>query len=109
VAFNWTKHGSSIKVDSLRVTEAPAGASVRVTCSGKRKGCPKERTYTTSAKGSVSMTKLFRKRLRTGAVVTIAVTTPNTIGRVKRFTNRRGKFRSQTLCLAPGAPKATKC
>ena len=54
------------------------------------------------------MTKLFRKRLRNGAVVTIAVTTPNMIGRVKRFTNRRGKFRSQTLCLPPGA-KATKC
>ena len=85
VAFNWTKHGSSIKVDSLRVTDAPAGASVVVTCSGKRKGCPKERTFSTSAKGSVSMTKLFRKRLKPGATVTVSVTTANTIGRVKKL------------------------
>ena len=64
VGFSWTKHGSSIKVKTLQVTEAPPGATVTVTCSGKRKGCPKPKTFTTSAKGSVSMTKMFRKRLK---------------------------------------------
>jgi hypothetical protein len=110
VAFNWTKRGSSVKVDSLRVSDAPAGASVLVQCSGKRKGCPKEKTFTTSAKGSVSMTKLFRKRLKAGASLTVTVTAPNTVGRVRKFTiRRRGKPRSQTLCLAPGAPTPTNC
>ena len=57
------------KFKSLRVTEAPAGAQrARVRATGKRKGCPKSRTFTTSAKGSVSLTKMFRKRLRVGAV-----------------------------------------
>jgi len=109
VVFNWTKHGSSIKVDSMRVTDAPASATVTVTCSTRRRGCPKTKAFTTSAKGSVSMTKLFRKRLRNGAVVTVTVTAPNTVGRVKRFTNRKGKLQSKTLCLAPGAPKPAKC
>ena len=53
------------------------------------------------------MTKLFRKRLRTGAVVTIAVTTPNTIGRVKRFTNRRRQApRRRRSACSPGADEA---
>ena len=51
------------------MTEAPAGAPVRVWCTGKRKGCPKSQTFTTSAKGSVSLTRMFRKRLRVGAAV----------------------------------------
>jgi putative metal-binding protein len=109
VAFAWTKRGSSTRVDSLRVSDAPAGASASVECSGKRKGCPKDRAFTTSAKGSVSMTKMFRKRLRPGAVVTVTVTAPNTVGRVKKFTIRRaGKPRTQTLCLVPGS-KAARC
>ena len=47
IARRWTKF------KSLRVTDAPAGASVHVWCTGKRKGCPKSRDFTTSAKGSV--------------------------------------------------------
>jgi hypothetical protein len=110
VAFSWIKRGSSIKVDSLRVTDAPAGASVIVTCTPRRKGCPKQKTYVTSSKGSVSMTKHFRKRLRAGARLTVTVTTPNAIGRVKRYTIRRkGKPRSKTLCLNPGSSKPAKC
>jgi hypothetical protein len=109
VRYDGTYTRKSTKLRKLQVAEAPAGASVTVTCSGKRMGCPKEQTFTTSAKGSVSMTKLFRKRLRNRVVVTVAVTTPNMVGRVKRFTNRRGKFVSQTLCLAPGAQKPSKC
>jgi hypothetical protein len=110
VGFSWTKRGSSIKVKSLRVSDAPPGATVAVTCSGKRKGCPKPGTFTTSAKGSVSMTKLFRKRLKADASVTVEVTAPNTVGRVKRYTVRRkGDPRIQTLCRAPGAAKPTRC
>jgi hypothetical protein len=111
VGFAWTKRGSRTRITSLRVSEAPAGATVNVSCSGKRKGCPKPKTFTTSSRGSVSMTKMFRKRrLRSGAVVTVTVTAPNRVGRVRKYTIRRkGKPRTRTLCLAPGASKATKC
>jgi hypothetical protein len=113
VAFNWRKHGSRLKVVRLRVTDAPVGASVVVRCSGKHKGCPRkeERSYTTSSKGSVSMTRMFRKRrLRAGATITVTVTAPNTVGRVKRYKIRRkGSPRSKTLCLVPGESHASKC
>ena len=107
-AANYTSRWTKFR--RLRVTEAPANATVTVSCSGKHKGCPKDKSFTTSAKGSVSLTKLFRKRLRPGAVITVAVTAPNTLGRVKKLTIRRSHTpRSQTLCLVPGAPTPTKC
>ena len=110
VRYDGTYTRKSTKLKKLQVAEAPAGASVSVTCSGKRKGCPKDKTVTTSSRGSVSLTKLFRKRLRPGAVITVTVTSPNTIGRVKKLTIRRNAApRVQTLCLAPGAQTATKC
>jgi Putative metal-binding motif len=110
VGFSWSKHGSSIKVKTLKVSEAPPAATVTVTCSGKRKGCPKPKTFATSAKGSVSMSKMFRKRLKPGATITVEVAAVNTIGRVKRYTIRRkGDPRTQTLCRAPGAAKPTHC
>ncbi|HEY6891267.1 MAG TPA: putative metal-binding motif-containing protein [Solirubrobacter sp.] len=110
VGFSWTKHGSSVKVKTLRVSEAPPGATVTVICSGKRKGCPKPKTFSISAKGGVSMTKMFRKRLKAGATITVEVSATNTVARVKRYTIRRkGDPRTQTLCRAPGAPNPTRC
>ena len=109
VAFRW-REGNTTRVNSLRVTEAPAGATVTVTCAGRRKNCPRTRSFTTSAKGSVSLTRMFRRPLRSGAVVTVTVTAPNTVGRVKRYTIRKGRPpRSQTLCLVPGAATPSRC
>jgi hypothetical protein len=110
VGFASRSTRKSTKLTNLRVTDAPPGANVDVTCTGKRKGCPKPKRFTTNAKGSVSLTKLFRKRLRPGAVVTVAVTAPNTVGRVRQLTIRRNAApRSKTLCLVPGASKPTAC
>jgi hypothetical protein len=109
IAFRNFSTSKSTKFDSLRVTEAPAGATVLVKCKGKRKGCPKPATFTTSAKGSVSLTKLFRKRLRVGAVVEISVITPNAIGKVRKLTIRRKAVKAQTLCLPPGTVNSVKC
>jgi hypothetical protein len=110
VRYDGTYTRKSTKLSKLQVAEAPPGASVSVTCSGKHKGCPKARTMTTNAKGSASLTKLFRKRLRPGAVISVSVTAPNTVGRVKKLTIRRSNTpRVQTLCLIPGAAKPSKC
>ena len=50
------------------------------------------------------------ERLRPGAVITVAVTAPNTVGRVKRLTIRRSNNpRVQTLCMVPGADNPSKC
>ena len=72
------------------------------------KGCPKSRDFTTNSRGSVSLTKMFRKRLRVGAVVYVAVSTPNAVGKVRKLSIRRDAVRGQTLCQAPGA-QPTKC
>jgi hypothetical protein len=109
VAFKARYGRKSSKLRSLRVTEAPAGATVIVNCTGRRKHCPRTRTFTTSAKGSVSLTRMFRKRLRVGARVTIAVTTPNAVGKVRELRVVRGDIKARTRCLPPGAVKPTKC
>jgi hypothetical protein len=110
VGFASRSTRTSTKLTNLRVTDAPPGAAVDVSCTGKRKGCPKPKRFTTGAKGSVSLTKMFRKRLRPGAVVTVMVTAPNTVGRVKQLTIRRNAApRTKTLCLVPGAAKPSAC
>ena len=109
VAFRNNSTSKATKFKSLRVTEAPAGARVLVSCTGKRKGCPKPREFTTSSKGSVSLTRMFRKRLRVGAVIDVAVTTPNAVGKVRRLKIRRKAVKAQTLCLTPGTADPAKC
>ena len=49
----------------------------------------------------MSLTRVFRQRLRVGAVVTIAVTTPNAVGKVRVLTVRKKRLVGKTLCLAP--------
>jgi hypothetical protein len=109
LAFRNNSTSKATKFKSVRVTEAPAGANVLVTCKGKRKGCPKTRSFTTSPKGSVSLTKMFRKRLRVGAVIDVAVTTPNAVGKVRRLTIRRKEVKARTLCLTPGTVDPAPC
>jgi hypothetical protein len=110
VSFASTFTSRFTKLTRLRVAEAPPGASVAVTCTGKRKGCPRPKTFTVNAKGTATLSKMFRKRLRPGAVITVAVTAPNTVGRVKRLTIRRGHTpRVSTLCWIPGERKPSRC
>jgi hypothetical protein len=98
-------------VRKLVVKGAPAPASIRVACSGKKKGCPfKKKTLAPKGADTV-LTKLFAKaRLKPGAVLEIRVTQPGSIGKVFRFTIRKMKApKTQTLCLAPGAKAPSAC
>jgi hypothetical protein len=106
--FSLTSRRSSPKLTLLQVRDAPAGAQVDVLCSGRR--CPfKQRVRTVGAKGSISLTKLFRKRLRPGITLDVIVSRPNAIAKVSRFVIRRGKIPGQrSLCLPLGATKPQK-
>ena len=106
--FSVASRRSSPKVNLLRVKDAPPGAQVDVLCSGKR--CPfKQRMRTVDAKGAVSLTKLFRKRLAPGITLDIVVSQPNTIAKVSRYLIRRGKIPAQrSLCLPLGATQPQK-
>jgi Putative metal-binding motif len=106
--FSLASRRSSPKVNLLQVKDAPPGAQVDVLCHGRH--CPfKQRTRAIGAKGSVSLTKLFRKRLSPGITLDIVVSRPNTIAKVSRYVIRRGKIPGQrSLCLPLGATKPQK-
>jgi len=86
--------GSRTRVRQLDIT-APADARVRITCRGR--GCPSPTTETVGARRRLRLGGEFRgRRLRPGAVITIRVTKPGTLGTEIRFTVRRGKAPRRT-------------
>ena len=114
VPYDWTGTTTGARLNRLRVTDAPPGASVELRCSGgKRKGCPfKSRAVPLKPDGSASMTKLFKRAFRKGAVLEVWITAPNSVGKVVRFVVERGRNRrprGRTMCLPPGAAKPGKC
>jgi hypothetical protein len=107
--FSLASRRSNPRVDLLRVQDAPAGARVDVLCSGKR-GCPfRQRVRTTDANGEVSLTKLFKKRLRSGITIDVMISRPNTIAKVSRFVIRRGVIPTgRSMCVPLNASKPQK-
>jgi hypothetical protein len=106
LAFFARATAKSTRLTRLSVTGVPAGASVVATCTGS--GCPRK-TFRSIRPGNVSLTP-FRTTLRAGAKITVRVTKPGTTGAVKVLTVRKSKPPLiTTLCLPPGASKATSC
>jgi hypothetical protein len=104
----WTVSAKGTKVLQLAVRELPAGAAVQLRCTGK--GCPFHSKRAKVKGSTANATPLFRNRLlKPGAVVEVRVTAPNRIGKVLRYTIRKGKLpRTRQLCLAPGASTPRK-
>jgi hypothetical protein len=96
------------KILTFTIAGAPAGSTIGVACSSKKRGCPfSSKTLAVRSARSVSLAKLFKKaKLRRNAIVSVRVTRPGFIGRVFNFRlrNRQSPARS-TQCLAPGASK----
>jgi hypothetical protein len=114
IPYDWTGTRTGARLNRLRVTDAPPGASLEVRCSGgKHRGCPfKRHAVALKADGSASMTKLFKKAFRKGAVLEVWLTAPNSVGKVVRFEVQRGRNRTpraRTMCLQPGSAKPGKC
>lgn len=106
----WVTLRKRVRLDALSVLDAPAGARVEVTCSGRR--CPfKRRATTVKANGRANLRTFFKQRkLRPRITIDIRITSPNTIGRVGRFAIRRVAIPNlQRLCLPPGAKKPARC
>jgi hypothetical protein len=83
---------------TLSLKKVPAGATISVTCKG---GCPARKQTISAAKGgTVRLDKWLRKRLKTGATLTIAVTKPGMRGISKAVTmrpERRPRIVTSTL------------
>jgi hypothetical protein len=103
--------GTTTRVILLEVKGVPAGATVRVTCKTKAKGCPFARKRASIKRGRAKLTPLFKHRkLRPGARIDVSITAPASIGKLVRFTIRRNKIpKAQTLCIRPGAKPSPRC
>ncbi|MGH2870648.1 MAG: Ig-like domain repeat protein, partial [Solirubrobacteraceae bacterium] len=113
------------KVLNLRVSSAPAGATIHLACRGG--GCPFRdqttkivrhtrcrtkggRRCSTVAAGIVQLASAFgRRHLGVGAQVSIAIVQPRWVGKYYRFTFRSRRGPSVKIgCLAPGATRPGK-
>jgi hypothetical protein len=107
-----TKRGHVVRFRSLRVTSIPAGATLRLTCTGK--GCKGKRKYSRRFRNARArfdlLKRVKRHRLKKGAVVEIRITAPNMIGRVFRIKALAdGDSTDSDRCLRPGARRTTRC
>jgi hypothetical protein len=97
------------KIQTLLVSKVPAGATVEVRCTGK--GCPFKHKKVTVKSSKANVKPLFKHAvLRPKAVVEIRITAANRVGKVVRYTMRKGKLpTSRNLCLPVGSTKPKGC
>ena len=106
--------GRGTRITRLVVTDLVAGSRVTVTCkSPAKRGCPFRRAdrRLRGAATQIALTSALRRRvLPVGTTLELRISAPGTIGKVRRFTIRRGSApRSQELCLMPRTTTPRKC
>jgi Ca2+-binding RTX toxin-like protein len=111
VTSSFARHGSRAKLASLTVKGIAAGATVKVTCSGK--GCPKKsyaKTFKTKTSRLSLAATLKRPTLHTGARLTVTISAPQATSAIFRFTVHGGRVSAPaTLCQSPADRKAYAC
>jgi hypothetical protein len=108
--FNWLANRRWTRNTAFSVTGVPAGAAVELRCRGR--GCPSaKRAIKVTASGRADVHRTLRRsHLRPHAVLELRITRGDMIGKVLRFTVRRGKAPTwRTLCLPPGAARPGRC
>ena len=90
-SVSWGRPARTTRFTRLMVFDVPAGATVTVRCIGR--GCPKKTYRKSVAKdGAVSVLRPLKgRRLRPGAVIEVSVVRADLVGRVVRYTVRRGR------------------
>lgn len=110
IAGDETSRG--IRLRLLRVQQMPAGAQLRVRCTGR--GCPVRtlRRMTVAGPRGVEPLTLgaFQRALGFGAVVRIFISKPGEIGKYTRLTVRRGRLPERVdTCLDPSGVTPLAC
>ena len=109
---------SATTFQRLLIREIPAGGSVRLRCTGKRRACPlRSKTLAVSKGGKANALSVLSRRarrrglvVRVGATLEIRVTAPGHIGKVVRYKIVRQRFpKGRLLCLPPGASAPVAC
>jgi hypothetical protein len=110
IAGGQTRKGVRLRL--LRVQQMPAGAQVRVRCTGR--GCPVRALRRTTVPGPHGVEPLtfgvFARPLGFGAALQIFISKPGEIGKYTRFTVRRGRLPERVdTCLDPSGTKPLAC
>jgi hypothetical protein len=100
VSARWSNSGS--RLERLRVSRLPAGATVSIDCAGR--GCPLEdRTLRRSRDGSIDLLGLVAPAFRAGQTLTVLVEAHGYDGKLVRWRVRAGRIpRRATRCVPLG-------
>ena len=116
LSFLWAFTSTYSQARRLLLRNVPAGGAVRLSCTpprGRRRACPFRTVRRASVGGATRMSLLSyfkRRRLPVGTRIEVRVTRAELIGRVFRFTVRKGRIPSEkSLCLPPGARSPRGC
>ena len=108
IAIGGRIFGRRVIVSHLRVSRAPRGALVTVTCRGR--DCPFRRMRRRVKRRSGLRLRALERSLRRGTVIVIMVRKGNTIGKYTRLRIRRGAPPARIdRCIRPGARRPSAC
>jgi hypothetical protein len=100
--------GGRVLVSLLRVSRAPRGSIVTVTCKGR--SCPFRRARRKVGRRRTLRIRGLERRLRSGTVIVIIVRKGNAIGKYTRLRIRRGAPPARIdRCIRPGARRPSAC
>jgi hypothetical protein len=102
VTFAFAGARKGLRFTSLVVKDIPPGATVTAKSRGRH--------FTRrNASRTVVLKPFLHRTLRRGTVLTVTITKPGTIGRVRPLTIGRKAVKVATTCLPPGAKKPSRC
>jgi hypothetical protein len=107
--------GGRTRVLRLRVLDIPAGAVIQLRCTGgKKRGCFKGTKRFRIKRGAAAKDvrgPVKGRTLKANARLEVRVLAPDAIGKVVRYTMRKGNNlpKSKLLCVTPGTKRAKKC
>jgi putative metal-binding protein/hemolysin type calcium-binding protein len=112
VSTGWQFGNSFTRVRALVVRNAPAGARIVASCTGR--GCPFKGTKRVTVRRDLaptSLLKFFRgAKLRAGSHLIVAITAPSFVGRTYSYRIKIGDLPAlSTTCRDPGSKKSRAC
>jgi len=103
------------RVLRLKVADIPPGAVIQLRCKGgKKRGCFKGAKRFPVPRGAASKNvrgPVKKRKLKAKARLEVRVLAPDAIGKVVRYTMRKGTRlpKSKLLCVTPGTKRPRKC
>jgi hypothetical protein len=103
VSFAFAGARGGLRFTSLVVKDVPRGATVTASVRHGR------RFQKRNAHGTVVLRPFLHRTFKRGATLTVSVTKPGAIGRIRTLVIGRRRVNVTTTCLPPGAKKPRRC